>query len=273
MEPFDQLRDTDTLRTGDLSRCRSQHTRERCVQLHNKTVGQAKRTLVTHHSGATHYPTMEDIKYSVRLGNMTAHRAHAYTADSHKPDDNDSYAPPRTTLPQYIPDDMGRDIESVAELDPFAVKHTSGIELEVEGKTLRLAFQLRDQPHAFAATQTQETKTLPAHSNLVVASHKDFLKLSKYARYEDILKSIEAEYNRFDTRGIWELVELPDGQTAHDYLLLIKVKLKPDGTEDKIKSRCVIRGDRMVDGVHYTDTFAPTTGLTAVRCLLSNTVV
>ena len=100
------------------------------------------------------------------------------------------YAPPRTTLPQYIPDDMGRDIESVAELDPFTMKHTSGIELEVEGKTLRFAFQMRDQPHAFAATQAQGTKTLPTHRNLVVASHKDFPKLSKYARYEDTLKSI-----------------------------------------------------------------------------------
>ena len=65
---------------------------------------------------------------------------------------------------------------------------------------------------------------------------------------------------------------MPKGETLHKCLLLVKVKLHPDGTEAKIKSRCVVRGDTMKQGVHYTDTFAPTSGLTGVRCLLSNAV-
>ena len=83
---------------------------------------------------------------------------------------------------------------------------------------------------------------------------------------------MESEYNGFDDRAIWTLQCVPRSETLHDCLFLIKVKLNPDGTENKIKSRCVIRGDRMLQGVHYTDTFAPASGLVAVWCLLSNTV-
>ena len=279
--PATDLRDGDILRLGDISKCQVVHTRERCVQLHNKTYAEAQQTLVCHHSGAKHYPKKQDIKYSVANGNLTAHRAVVpdlpaalmaraapTKVDTHA---NDAYVDPRTTRITYISDDIGLDIGSIAELDPFGVKHTFDVELTVDdcGQTTTTTkrFVRNDRPHAYAAA-----KALPTSGNLVVASHRDFQKLTEYERYPDIQKSIEAEYNRFDDRCIWELVEVPEGETLHRCLLLIKVKLRPDGTESKIKSRCVIRGDTMVQGVHYTDTFAPTTGLTSVRCLLSNAV-
>jgi len=117
--PSTELRDGDTLRLGDISKCQTAHTRERCVQLHNKTVAQALKTLVTHSSGASAYPKRKDIQYSVLKGNMTAHRTHSvptpsvYTGHVEQANQNDRYDPPRTTRIEHIDEDMGRDIATI----------------------------------------------------------------------------------------------------------------------------------------------------------------
>ena len=273
--PAANIRMTDVLRLGDISNCTSTHTRERCVQLHNKTVEAALETPVRHHSGALHVPKLKDIKYSISHGNLTAHRMHAlHAATTSVPVvSNEEYVHPRTTRAEYITDDMGRDIASVAQLDPFATKYTFGVHMEVDGQTVHARFTKKTQPHTFHAQRGNlRGKTLPSQGNTVVASQREFDKLQQYERYNDILKAVATEYNGFDDRHIWTLEIVPPGEDLHDCLLLLKVKLNPDGTENKIKARCVIRGDRMLQGVHYTDTFAPASGLVAVRCLLSNTV-
>jgi len=182
---------------------------------------------------------------------------------------NEEYDPPRTTRQDHIGQDIGRDIGAVAELDPFNEKYQFGLQLDVDGEVGTYAFQPRVKPHAYAASPS---KQLPAQGNLVVASHGEYKKLEHYEKYDDILKAIAAEYNGFDDRGVWELVPVPEHETLQDAMIMIKEKRAPDGTFIKIKGRCVVRGDRMVQGVHYTDTFAPTTGLCALRCLLSTAV-
>ena len=86
------------------------------------------------------------------------------------------------------------------------------------------------------------------------------------------MEAVCSEYNGFDNMCVWQCVLCPPGETLHDSMLLIKEKVAPDGSFLKVKARCVIRGDHMVQGVHNTDTLAPTTGLCALRFCLSNTV-
>jgi len=95
-------------------------------------------------------------------------------------------------------------------------------------------------------------------------------------RYEDVLQSIEKEHGGLDSRGVWELVPLPEGEKAFPVMLLIKVKLNPvndpDGSENCVKSRAVIMGNHMTEGKDYGDTFAPCGSLTTCRAMLADVV-
>ena len=109
---YNDLQDSDQLRTGDLSKCQVAHTRERCVQLHNKTVLEARSTMVLHHSGAQHIPKMADIRYSVQKGHMTARRRKApHASPAFAPQhDNERYELPRTTRTEHLSDAVARHI-------------------------------------------------------------------------------------------------------------------------------------------------------------------
>ncbi|HIA04185.1 MAG TPA: hypothetical protein EYN66_20195, partial [Myxococcales bacterium] len=298
---------TDVLKLGDISRCQVAHTRGRAIALHNCTIQQARRTLCPHPSGAVAYPTYSDIRYLVKQGNVTAHRSvdphammatpkpHTSTNTNEPPapnttpwqynhgwttttspntapqrTDNNGYVQPRTTRATFIDEASGRDIAAAADADPFILQqhNTFSLELEVDDTTTHYNINRNHQPHAFAATHE-----LPP-GNLVIASQGQFHKLRNYRRHADIAKAkaICAEYNGFDDRGVWECVPAPPDEKLHRSMLLIKVKTNSDGTENKVKARCVIMGNRMEQGVHYTDTHAPTTGMVAARCLLSSCV-
>jgi hypothetical protein len=89
-------------------------------------------------------------------------------------------------------------------------------------------------------------------------------KVNEYSRRDDILRAISAEYGGLDSRGVWELVELPAGAVAHPILMLVKVKILPSGEEDKVKARAVLRGDQMVSGRGYGEVFAPSSPLSGM---------
>ena len=94
-------------------------------------------------------------------------------------------------------------------------------------------------------------KPLP-HGNLVIASHKEFQKLSQYDRYPAIVKSIAAEYNGFDDRCIWELVKVPKGETLHKMPTARQSQATPgrDGSENQVKMRSTWRYNETRSTLH-----------------------
>ena len=69
--------------------------------------------------------------------------------------------------------------------------------------------------------------------------------------------------------GTWELTRLPHGKNAIGSRWVSKIKKNSDGSIDRYKGRLVAKGYAQRHGIDYTDTFAPTARLAALRTVIA----
>jgi len=79
----------------------------------------------------------------------------------------------------------------------------------------------------------------------------------------------ESEMKAHDVNKTWNLVKLPKGSKAIGCRWVYALKLHPDGSVKRFKARLVAQGFSQVEGIDYTDTFAPVVAMTTVRMLIS----
>jgi hypothetical protein len=98
--------------------------------------------------------------------------------------------------------------------------------------------------------------------------------IKRKACQEGWYEAIDKEALGLEERGVFEYMTLPqafaEGYASRDkppvpMRLLLSVKVTPQGDLDKLKARAVIRGDRMMKGIHYAMVFAPTPSLCASK--------
>lgn len=109
-------------------------------------------------------------------------------------------------------------------------------------------------------------------------SHKAFLaaitKGGEPKSYEEAVQlkiwreSMKDEIDAFERNKTFSIVDLPPGKEAIGNMCLYKYKYGADGTIKRCKSRLVALGNRQVEGVDFTETFAPVAKMSTIRSLL-----
>jgi len=78
------------------------------------------------------------------------------------------------------------------------------------------------------------------------------------------------ELSQLEKLGTWEVVYLPEGETAIPFTEVLKVKRGPDDEIDSYRLRIVAGGHKQVHGVNYDETFAAAAKMPSVRVVLGN---
>lgn len=81
--------------------------------------------------------------------------------------------------------------------------------------------------------------------------------------------AMEEEYSSLMRNNTWDLYPLPKGRKMVWCWWLYRTKYAADGSIDKCKARLVTKGFSQVEGIYYSETFAPIAKMNSIHFVLS----
>ncbi|MDM1057574.1 hypothetical protein HX004_17660 [Myroides sp. 1354] len=83
------------------------------------------------------------------------------------------------------------------------------------------------------------------------------------------MHAMQDEYDSILKNDTWDLAEMPYGKKAIGTKWVYKLKRKVDGSIDRYKARLVAKGYAQQKGIDFDETFAPTSRMTTIRCIIA----
>jgi hypothetical protein len=100
---------------------------------------------------------------------------------------------------------------------------------------------------------------------------RDIMKLPNGMVKNEWLKSVKAELKTLIDSGTFAFDKINEGETSTPIMEMFKVKVKSDGTLDKLKTRLVVRGD-LQNGTLTEDKWSPTAPFRSLKMFLAHAV-
>ena len=86
---------------------------------------------------------------------------------------------------------------------------------------------------------------------------------------QSYLRAITQELSGCADKGVWTLSVLPRDRKAIPTRLVLKAKYHADGSFDRYKARCVVKGFLARAGIDFWATYSPTTMMSTGRTLMA----
>ncbi|KAJ4787232.1 Retroelement pol polyprotein-like [Rhynchospora pubera] len=81
--------------------------------------------------------------------------------------------------------------------------------------------------------------------------------------------AMQAEIDALERNRTWTVEDLPPTKTAIGCKWVYRIKYNSDGSIERYKARLVVLGNRQIEGIDYTETFAPVAKMVSVRTFLA----
>lgn len=102
-----------------------------------------------------------------------------------------------------------------------------------------------------------------------VSAGREPMHFSEAVQDERWREAMASEIEALQNNGTWTITTLPPKKKALGCKWIYKIKYHSDGTIERFKARLVILGNHQVEGLDYTETFAPVAKMVTVRTVLA----
>ncbi|KAH9705236.1 retrovirus-related pol polyprotein from transposon RE1 [Citrus sinensis] len=107
------------------------------------------------------------------------------------------------------------------------------------------------------------------NNRLTITAGVEPASFAKAVRDPKWREAMYSELQALENNDTWTVASLPPGKRAIGCKWVYRIKYNADGTIERYKARLVILGNKQVEGIDYTETFAPVAKLVIVRTFLA----